>query len=183
VTSSLANRGRALESALDTQHAVYEAQGRASVIDIPSRYKVLGRAGKSGGSLIVVPDVSGDPDYHVQAGGVSYLFDAKSCEDGRWPLDKLTEDQAARFDRHVKHGGRAFVLLSLGVERWVLPWMRFAGAETGLWDLWTTSRLVRGGSGPKPRGWASVGPAECVAIGARVRGFDWLSAALGEGWT
>ena len=183
MTSSLANRGRALESALDTQHAVYEAQGRASVIDIPSRYKVLGRAGKSGGSLIVVPDVSGDPDYHVQAGGVSYLFDAKSCEDGRWPLDKLTQDQAARFDRHVRHGGRAFVLLSLGVERWVLPWLPFAGAETGLRDRVEGAQAIRAGRGAKPRGWASLGPADCSAIGARVRGFDWLSAALGEGWT
>lgn len=182
MSGSLANRGVALESALDTMHRIYERQGLASVIDIPTRLRVIGR-GTRPGSLLVVPDHSGDPDYHVQAGGVSYLFDAKSCDQPRWPLDKLTDDQAARFDRHSKHGGRCFVLLSLDAERWVLPWHRFAGTESGLCDRWSRAWAIRAGHGAKPRGWASVGPAECCAIGSRVRAFDWLNAAMGEGWT
>lgn len=185
---TLANRGRDLEVALDNQHRIYELQRLASVLDIPTRFKPIGRAGKTGGSLIVVPEHSGDPDYHVQSAGVSYLFDAKSTELPRWPLDKLTEDQAARFDRHVEQGGRAFVLLQFATvvvgqpARWLLPWLRFAGAESGLRDRWNAARAIRAGEGKKPLGWASVGVAECRAIGAPVRGFDWLSAASGSGW-
>jgi hypothetical protein len=177
---TLANRGRALERALDTAHAFYASSRRASVVRIPTPYKVLGHAGRSGGSLICVPEHQGEPDYHVQIRGLSLLMDAKECAAGPWPLAHLPANQAERFDSHTAQGGFAFVLLDMEHRAYLLPWGVPENPGVGLAGCWHRAEAIRAGREPRPgNGWASLGHADCAAMGRLVVGYQWVDLAVG----
>ena len=139
MSASHANRGKAFESTLDSLHAVYAQQGRASVIRTPPNLSILRRQPsqrklRSGALLydyVCQLHAEGPPDYVAQANGRSFLFDAKSCEGRRWNFSDLPPHQAARFDQHARHGAIPFVLLRAGTV-WLLPWRELGPA----WRAW-----------------------------------------------
>ena len=160
-----ANLGKPLELALNAQHAKYEREGRASCMQIPTPYRVLARL--DGGTLKVAYTTTGHPDYAVQAGGVSFLFDAKHTEGDRWPLKDLPPHQAERLERHSRHGGCSFVLVELGGVTYLLPWV---GPLSERYSAWAC--------GMAKRGEASLTVADCRDIGTALSGVDWLAEGL-----
>ena len=159
-----ANLGKPLERAINTQHDTYEALGLASCINVPTPYRVLGRL--MGGALKVVPDETGHPDYHVQASGVSFMFDAKHTEETRWPLKDLPRWQADRLTMHEQHGGYSFILLDIGATVYLLPWS-LLGVRYRVWA-----------AGLAGRGESSLTLPDCQRIGVQLDGVDWLDVGL-----
>lgn len=145
-------------------HAIYEAQGRASVIRVPTPYKVI-RPGTPP-TLIVVPERKGEPDYAIQTGGLALLLDAKECAADRWPLSHLPDQQAERFNKHTRQCGHAFVLLNLQGANYLLPWANLGPA----WHDWHVGKAKRGS--------ATLNAAACSDIGRRLPSCDYLNAAL-----
>lgn len=176
MSRSHAGRGQGFERVLADQHAIYEAQGRASVIRTPPTVRVLRRlpsrikrSGKPGApEFAVVFEGEGPPDYFVQAAGVAIVADAKDCAADRWPFDHLPPNQAWRFDAHEEQGGTAGVILRMAGAVWWLPWV----AVGPLW--WEHAGKV----GRAARGTASLSVADCDRIGVRCKGCDWLTSAL-----
>lgn len=166
--ASLANRGAGLERVLADLHAVYEAQDRASIIRLPTPYKVL-RPGTPP-TLIVVPAHKGEPDYALQVGGLAILMDAKECAADRWPLAHLPDHQAVRFDRHIAQGGAAFVLLYMGGVHYLMPWGAPVGALAWYWREWNAGKAKRGN--------AALDAESCAKLGKRLPSCDWLSTAV-----
>jgi len=160
---SLANRGKPLESAINKQHALYESQGRASVIQIPTPYRVVARLQAQ--YLKVCYTKTGYPDYHVQASGVSFLFDAKHCEGATWPLSNMPAHQADRLTMHERQGGVSFILLERA-STWLLPWSWLGP----VYRTWQAREAKRGD--------ASIGLAECLHHGTPLVGVDWLDEGL-----
>lgn len=162
--SSHANLGRPFEGALEAIHAAYNNGGRASVTRIPAPMQPIGKA--KGGVFPAIYVKRGAPDFHAQVDGSSLLFDAKSTIDAdRWPFSDLPPHQAAAFDRHERHGGRAFVLLLLGRVVYLLPW-----SEIG-------QRYRRWQAGDAKRGEASLTAEDCERLGYRCAWVDWLPIA------
>jgi len=159
-----ANLGKPLERAINSQHDTYEALGLASCINIPTPYRVLGRL--MGGALKVAYTENGHPDYHVQAGGVSFLFDAKHTDETRWPLKDLPRWQADRLTMHEQHGGYSFVLLDIGSTVYLLPWS-LLGVRYRVWM-----------AGIAARGAASLTIPGCWEMGTAIDGVDWLDVGL-----
>lgn len=166
-----ANRGKQLEEALDQMHAVYEAGRRASVLKIPTPYKVLGHLAPP--ELRVVPTKVVGPDYAIQAGGLSILMDAKDCTSERWQFSHLPDHQGDRFTRHCRQGGHAFVLLRLERKLLLLPWER--NTETMLGARWRAWSQATTRAAPRTAG-LDLGQAE--AIGYTLHSIDWLPTAI-----
>ena len=162
-----ANRGQGFERVLADLHAIYERQGRASVIRTPPAMRIL-RAAGGPGQFVCVFDGEGPPDLFVMAGGVAIVADAKDCASDRWALEHLPKHQADRFDAHERQGGTAGVILRMAGAVWWLPWV----AVGPLW--WEHAGKV----GRAARGTASLSVADCDRIGLRCRGADWLPMAL-----
>ena len=160
-----ANRGQSWEAVIDAMHALYEASGRASVIRNPAPMKPLGPGVR--GVFRAAYIAEGPPDYSVQAGGVAYLFDAKSAVGSRWGLDNVKDHQAGRFTRHEAQGGVAFVLLRLGRRMWLLPWSRLSPP----WYAWRRGVAGRGG--------ASLTDEWLAVVGVELRSPDWLAVVRG----
>jgi hypothetical protein len=186
VSASHAGRGREWQDLLEALHTTYNRSGRAHVWTNPPPVKMLGQAqvlsyqATRGGRLVTVTgrafpavfDDDGPPDFLVLAGGVSMLLDAKQCAADRWPLDKLEIHQAEAFDRHVRAGGWAAVLLRLEHRPYLLPWLR-REEEDDLRARWWAHH-----KGKAERGWAALGHEQCRVIGVALRSVDWLGEAV-----
>jgi hypothetical protein len=166
--ASYAHRGLGWEAVVDAQHALYEGAGVASIVKNPAPMRPVGKA--KNGVFPAVYVAEGPPDYAAMCRGACYLVDAKEHE-GRWPLSKLPEHQARRFEKHVRQRGWAGVLLRTDAGIWLLPWERAPGKE-GLREAWTRWR-----EGEAARGEASLAPEDCDRIGVRLRSVDWLGTA------
>lgn len=162
-----ANRGQGFERVLADLHAIYERQGRASVIRTPPAMRIL-RAAGGPGQFVCVFDGEGPPDLFVMAGGVAIVADAKDCASDRWALEHLPKHQADRFDAHERQGGTAGVILRMEGAVYWLPWATLGPR----WHA-HADRVGRA-----PNGSASLSVKDCDTIGRRAVGCDWLSAAL-----
>jgi len=163
--------GESFEARLDWQHAQYRARGVAVLRQGPPSRPV--RATMGGRStILLLPLGDAPPDFLAIADGITYLFDAKSQEEGPWPLSKLEPHQARALDAATLAGcGHvvAGIVLSLEGGRRVFwcPWTALAP----LW--WAWHRRV----GTAARGTASLSAEDCGRIGRECSGADWLAAA------
>ena len=164
---SLAHRGTALEALLDRVHASYVRAGHVAIrLGPPTR-----SAGQIRGEPVFRAIGPAPPDYLVSALGRVYLFEAKSTEAARWPLDLLEVHQAHALDAWERQGGAhvAGVVLGLrGVQvvYW-LPWQT-------LGPRWWAHHLLMGRAAP---GTASLDETDARLLGELCVGGDWLDAA------
>jgi penicillin-binding protein-related factor A (putative recombinase) len=162
------NRGRTTEDFLELVHAGYERRGIASCTRLYPPIRVLGFTPRG---MLAFFEKGGPPDWHVQAGELSILLDAKEAKGQRWPFDNLEPHQAARFDRHVAQHANALAGLVIRLPdvgaAWWIPWPSIAGK----WHAWSkrTGRAMAGG--------ASLDVEDLDECGVRCRGVDWISAA------
>lgn len=167
------DNGETFEARLDWQHAQYRARGVAVLRQgPPSRPVRATLAGRS--AVLLLPLGDAPPDFLAIADGTTYLFDAKSQEEGPWPLARLEEHQARALDAATLAGcGRVVAGVVLSMERgrrvWWLGWRELAP----LW--WAWRRRV----GVAPRGSASLSAEDCGRIGRECGGVDWLGAISG----
>lgn len=163
---SRANQGKAWERLLETRHEEYHAARLAVVYRCHPPVKVLSRVTEDGFRAAWSGD--GPPDFSgVVAGGRAVVFDAKDCDQARWPLAGLHRHQARDLDRAERAGAHAFVALRLQGVCWVLPWTALAKP----WSAWYAT-VARAAAGT-----ASLGPDDCRALGrAMPYPGDWLGA-------
>lgn len=167
-----ANLGKSWEHEIQEVHDRYDADGRASCVRNPAPMRPIARL--RGGEWRAIFEAKGAPDYSVQAGDVSFVFDAKDAAGSRWPLDGLALHQAERFSKHERQGRNAlaFVLLRLAGQVWLLPW------TTSHAGLPLCARWHRWHDGEAERGEASLDATACAEIGVPLPSADWLEAAL-----
>ena len=165
-----ANRGRAWQLLLEHWHDRYRRECRAVIHPTPPEVRLLTEVSAQG-TFRACFRGQGPPDYTgtLAPSGRSVSADAKDCAGTRWPLSKLEAHQAKDLEACHLAGGLALVLLRLGrgyrAPCWSLPW------ETLREWYW------RWKEGEAARGQASLGPADCDAIGHRMpEPGDWLGA-------
>lgn len=113
-------KGRSWELLLESEHDRYRRLGLATVWKAEPRRDMRGRfIGKA------------PPDYvGVLKGGRAVVFDAKDCEQARWPLANLKRHQAMDLEATWKAGGLAFIALRMRHgerskwTQWAVPWTR-----------------------------------------------------------
>lgn len=185
-----ADRGRALEDALDQVHALLRPRGIYVARTCPPS-----RVVRMGGRLSVVYENGGLPDYHAYGPFGFVAFEAKQTSSTLWSLSQVTADevrangsvvegQASHLDRAARtigpdgRLGIAGVVLRFHVglatlDYW-LPWGRRGDGLLG--DRW------REASGGSARGRNSLDYAACEVLGRRITGLDWTAAVSPISW-
>jgi penicillin-binding protein-related factor A (putative recombinase) len=139
---SHANRGRALEQALEALHAHWMATAQAYVQrNHPPVRQIRAR---STGGFVGVRTGSGPPDYTCCTGGRVLVFDAKHTEDTAVRFDKLaTVDQAAQLSSALTAGVGAAVYIhsTRHAMSYLVPWSSLVWPWTQ--DATKSMHLVR----------------------------------------
>jgi penicillin-binding protein-related factor A (putative recombinase) len=150
------NRGVAFESLLQFQFGRYKAAGWLIIRNhVPSIYQGKGLARVIG---------KAPPDWILMKNGVSFLIDAKDCQDTSYGFSEIPEHQADWFSAAIKAGCRAGLVIrfSSGIVYWA-DW----AAIGPLYADWQRGGKVAG-----------INQGNLAALTREVRGFDFLGAAL-----
>ena len=167
-----ANRGAALEEALEYQHHVYRSAGIADIRKLPTDWHVTARRGVGAErAWAAVPARKSAVDYLgflMDGTGRHVGVEAKQTAADRWPLSSLPEHQRAYLAAVDRAGGVAGVVLwwtGRGVL-WAVPWAALAA------EMAAGRRSLRfaGGSPLAVRGGADYLPALVRVEGGRRSG-------------
>lgn len=163
-----ANQGKAWERLLEAWCDRYRVAGMLSWERGNPPVKVLSAIGPDG-RFRACWGGDGPPDFggSFAPNGRAFKFDAKDCDQNRWPLASLEHHQARDLDRADRVGALSFVALRLQGSCWVLPWASLSKP----WSAWyaTTGRAAAGT--------ASLSVEDCDVLGWRMpEPGDWLGA-------
>lgn len=114
--------GEAFEALIERACARYERAGLAFLQKTPEPMRPLRPL--KGGQFVAIFTKSAQPDYSgCIRGGRHVVFEAKHTDGDRIDQTRVTEEQAANFDRHEALGAICFVLVSFRfAEFFRVPW-------------------------------------------------------------
>ena len=161
--------GAAWERLLSQSCDLYRAERRAYIRQVGAPFRVTATLG--GGRFSGVYEGAGGCDFVGHVNGRPFEADAKRTT-GRWSFSDLKPHQAKSLDDVVLAGGYAGILLLLDPMSYWLPW----GGEVGIrYRRW---RELAALPKPAPAGSASLSVADCIVLGTRFKGGDFLAAVL-----
>lgn len=104
----------------------YKTIGLAYIEKTPEPMRVIGVLNRKLGQFKAVFEKTAQPDYKgTMAGGRTVVFEAKSTETDRIKQDAVTEEQRDSLNRHEAMGAQCFVLVSLGMKYYRVPWAKW----------------------------------------------------------
>lgn len=121
MTSTYANRGRALEELIKVSNAIYRSKAIATIHKVPTAWLPI--RGNDGRIVTAKVDEKASPDFLGVYRGRGVAFDAKHTQSNRIRWDRVEDHQAEFLDNWEVSGGIAFVLVEFGdCVCYVVPW-------------------------------------------------------------
>ena len=115
-----ANRGMEFERLINEANEVYRQKGIAVFTKIPTEFIPIRRNGQMVGAKVTHKSVA---DYIGVFKGIPVAIEAKSTNQKRISYNDVKPHQEKFLNDWVRTGGRAFVIVSFGLERFFLvPW-------------------------------------------------------------
>lgn len=131
MTSTHANRGRALEELIELANRQYQGRGVATIHKVPTAWIPI-RDG-SGRIATAKVDRKASVDFLGVYRGRAIAFDAKHTDAARIRWDRVELHQAEFLDGWEQAGGLAFILVQFGDDAChVIPWSEWREAR----DRW-----------------------------------------------
>ena len=119
-------QGLAFEKAVDDACLYYQMHKIANIEKTPEPMRVIQALDRRRGIFKAVFEKSAQPDYKgTLRGGRSVAFDAKHTETDRINQNTVTEKQWEALDLHEELGAWCFILVSLGMKYYRVPWERW----------------------------------------------------------
>ena len=123
-------RNRALgldfESTIDEACGFYKGAELAHIEKTPEPMKIIAVLNRKMGHFKACFAKEAQPDYKgTIMGGRSVAFEAKHTEQDRIKQDVVTQAQWESLDLHETMGALCFVLVSLGMKYYRVPWERW----------------------------------------------------------
>lgn len=115
-------QGKRFESYIDASLKYYQQQGLAIVEKTPEPMRPTKDLGN--GKFIAFFEKAAQPDYKgTLKGGRAVVFEAKFTASDHIDQDRVTQDQAASLDEHMKAGAICFVVAGFHTgEVFRVPW-------------------------------------------------------------
>lgn len=118
--------GLMFEGIIDEACKYYKAAGLAYIEKTPEPMKPIGVLNRKLGQFKAVFTKAAQPDYKgTMQGGTAVVFEAKHTETDRIKQDAVTKDQWDSLDLHETMGALCFVLVSLGMRYYRVPWAKW----------------------------------------------------------
>lgn len=122
------NRAQGLhfENLIDASCEHYKRFGIAYIEKTPEPMRVIGVIDKIKGYFKAVFQKAAQPDYKgTMYGGQAIVFEAKHTDTDRIKQDAVTKEQWEALDRHEAMGAWCFVVVSLGLKFYKVPWEKW----------------------------------------------------------
>lgn len=117
------SQGAAFEDTVEASCGYYQRTGEAFIEKTPEPMKPIQAIDRSRGIFKAVYTKAAQPDYKgTLEGGRSVVFDAKSTTQDRIKQDVVTPEQWDALNTHEAMGAWCFVLVSLGLGYYRVPW-------------------------------------------------------------
>ena len=124
-------QGLKFEDIVDEACAHYKALRAANIDKTPEPMKVIKVLDRRLGHFLAVFTKAAQPDYKgTLAGGRSVVFEAKHTETDRIQQSVVTEEQWNAMDLHEAMGAVCFVLVSLEMKYYRVPWAKWKTMNT-----------------------------------------------------
>lgn len=119
-------QGLGFEETVNSACVYYKNQGMAHIEKTPEPMKIIGVINRKLGYFKAVFEKSAQPDYKgTLLGGRSVAFEAKHTETDRIKQEVVTDTQWEALDLHEAMGAWCFVLVSLGMRYYRVPWEKW----------------------------------------------------------
>ena len=119
-------QGLGFEQAIDEACEYYKRIRLAYIEKTPEPMKPIGVLNRNLGHFKAVFTKAAQPDYKgTMKGGRSVVFEAKHTDTDRIKQDVVTEEQWESLDLHEAMGAWCFVLVSLGMRYYRVPWEKW----------------------------------------------------------
>lgn len=105
------NRGKSFENIIDHTNKIYQNKGIALINKRPTPMKIVGKT--RGNQHICVFSHKSTVDYDGIYRGKPIVFEAKSVNSTRLPLDIITDHQISYLDQADKHGAISFLIVEI----------------------------------------------------------------------
>ena len=120
------SQGLDFESTIDEACEYYKGLKQAYIEKTPEPMKILAVLNRKLGHFKACFTKSAQPDYKgTMAGGRAVNFEAKHTEQDRIKQDVVTQTQWESLDLHEAMGAMCFVLVSLGMKYYRVPWAKW----------------------------------------------------------
>lgn len=118
--------GLEFEGTIDEACEYYKGIGLAYIEKTPEPMKPIGVLNRNMGHFKAVFTKAAQPDYKgTMKGGTAVVFEAKHTETDRIKQDAVTQEQWDSLDLHEAMGALCFVLVSLGLRYYRVPWAKW----------------------------------------------------------
>ena len=118
--------GLGFEQVIDEACEYYKMIGLAHIEKTPEPMKPIGVLNRKLGHFKAVFTKAAQPDYKgTMNGGRSVVFEAKHTDTDRIRQDAVTEEQRDSLNLHEAMGAWCFVLVSLGMRYYRVPWEKW----------------------------------------------------------
>lgn len=119
-------QGLKFEDTVDEACEYYKSMELAHIEKTPEPMKILAVLNRKLGHFKACFTKSAQPDYKgTMAGGRAVAFEAKHTEQDRIKQDVVTQSQWESLDLHEAMGAMCFVLVSLGMKYYRVPWAKW----------------------------------------------------------
>ncbi len=119
-------QGLKFEEIIDEACEHYSTMGLAYIEKTPEPMKVIGVLNRKLGHFKAIFTKAAQPDYKgTMQGGRAVVFEAKHTETDRIKQDAVTEDQWNAMDLHEDMGAWCFVLVSMDMSYYLVPWEKW----------------------------------------------------------
>lgn len=119
-------QGLSFENCIETACIHYKEQREAYIEKTPEPMRVIGVLDRIKGIFKAVFQKAAQPDYKgTLVGGRSVVFEAKHTEKDRILQNAVTEEQWDALDCHEAMGALCFVVVSLGLKYYRVPWAKW----------------------------------------------------------
>ena len=121
------SQGLEFEEIIDEACEYYKSLGAANIEKTPEPMKVLGVINRKLGHFKACFAKAAQPDFKgtMAPVGRSVCFEAKHTESDRIKQEAVTKDQWDSLDLHESMGAWCFVLVSLGMKYYRVPWEKW----------------------------------------------------------
>lgn len=120
------SQGLDFESTIDEACEYYKGLKQAYIEKTPEPMKVLKVLNRNQGHFVACFAKSAQPDYKgTMKGGTSVVFEAKHTKSDRIKQDAVTVEQWDSLDLHETMGACCFVMVSLGMKYYRVPWAKW----------------------------------------------------------
>lgn len=119
-------QGLAFESSVENACNYYKIQGMAHIEKTPEPMRVIQVIDRNRGIFKAVFQKAAQPDYKgTMKGGRAVVFEAKYTETDRIDQNVITNEQWEALDLHEAMGAWCFVVVSLGLRHYRVPWSKW----------------------------------------------------------